>query len=183
MSGRRHERTYARRSTVQVLYTSEIQNEPPSVLLESGRCIEQDEPLSDYALKLIKGVEENRALIDEQLESTSENWTVARMPILDRTILRLATYEMLFVKDVPISVSINEAVELAKDFGGEEDSPRFVNGVLGRIAKRIEAEKAGDGAAAAEGDKTVEATSSFEPAEGIFDEISADLLHPSSDKA
>ena len=60
------------------------------------------------------------------------------MPIVDRCILRLATYEMLFVDEVPVSVAINEAVELAKDFGGEDESPRFVNGVLGRIARQLE---------------------------------------------
>ena len=62
------------------------------------------------------------------------------MPIVDRSILRIATYEILFVEDVPTSVAINEAVELAKDFGGEDESPRFVNGVLGRIAKDVDAE-------------------------------------------
>ena len=76
--------------------------------------------------------------IDVRLNSTSENWKLNRMPIVDRCILRLATYEMLFVDEVPVSVAINEAVELAKDFGGEDESPRFVNGVLGRIARQLE---------------------------------------------
>lgn len=145
---KRHERTFARRSTVQVLYTSEIQNERPSVLLETGRCLSEDGPLSDYALMLIDGVETHRDVIDGYLESTSENWTISRMPIVDRTILRLATYEMIYVSDVPVSVTINEAVELAKDFGGEDDSPRFVNGVLGRIARQLE-DEAGASAAQA----------------------------------
>lgn len=80
--------------------------------------------------------------IDKHLAATSENWALARMPIVDRSILRLATYEMMYVDDVPTSVTINEAVELAKDFGGEDESPRFVNGVLGRIAKILDEEKA-----------------------------------------
>lgn len=151
MSAKRHERTFARRRTVQVLYTSEIQNERPSVLLDTGRCIDEDGPLSEYALMLIDGVEMHRDVIDDYLESASENWALSRMPIVDRTILRLATFEMIYVNDVPISVSINEAVELAKDFGGEDDSPRFVNGVLGRIAKKLEAEAA-EGAEAAQED-------------------------------
>ncbi len=149
MSARRHERTSARRSAVQVLYTSELQEERPSILLETGRCLKDDGPLSDYALKLVKGVEEHCADIDRQLESTSENWAVSRMPIVDRSILRLAAFEMIYVDDVPVSVSINEAVELAKDFGGEDESPRFVNGVLGRIARKLEAE-ASDAEAAAD---------------------------------
>lgn len=74
------------------------------------------------------------------------------MPIVDRSILRLAAYEMMYVDDVPVSVSINEAVELAKDFGGEDESPRFVNGVLGRIAKRLE-----DAAAASDSEEGGEA--------------------------
>ena len=156
MSAKRHERTFARRRTVQVLYTSEIQNERPSVLLDTGRCIDEDGPLSEYALMLIDGVEMHRDVIDDYLESASENWALSRMPIVDRTILRLATFEMVYVNDVPISVSINEAVELAKDFGGEDDSPRFVNGVLGRIAKKLEADEA-EAVEAAEGAEAAEA--------------------------
>ena len=72
------------------------------------------------------------------------------MPIVDRSILRLATYEMMYVEDVPTSVSINEAVELAKDFGGEDESPRFVNGVLGRIAKRLDGVEDAAGGSAGE---------------------------------
>ena len=87
--------------------------------------------------------------IDKHLAATSENWALARMPIVDRSILRLATYEMMYVDDVPTSVTINEAVELAKDFGGEDESPRFVNGVLGRIAKILDEEKAASASAAA----------------------------------
>ncbi len=139
-SSRRHERTSARRSTVQVLYTSEIQNERPTVLIETGRCLEEDGPLSDYAIALIKGVEEKMGDIDARLEESSDNWSVSRMPVVDRSILRIAVYEMLYVDDVPVSVAINEAVELAKAFGGEDESPRFVNGVLGKIARRLESE-------------------------------------------
>ena len=62
------------------------------------------------------------------------------MPVVDRAILRLAVYEMIYVDEVPVSVTINEAVELAKAYGGEDDSSRFVNGVLGRIAAGIDAE-------------------------------------------
>ena len=61
------------------------------------------------------------------------------MPLVDLSLLRLSTYEMLFVEDVPVSVSINEAVNLAKEFGGE-DSPRFINGILGRIAKALDSQ-------------------------------------------
>lgn len=139
MASRRHERTAARQGALQVLYTSEIKGIRPSDLLDSGLVLEDDgKSLSDYAIGLIEGVDEKMLPIDVRLNSTSENWKLNRMPIVDRCILRLATYEMLFVDEVPVSVAINEAVELAKDFGGEDESPRFVNGVLGRIARQLE---------------------------------------------
>ena len=151
MASRRHERTAARQSALQVLYTSEIKGTRPSDLLDSGLVLEDDgKSLSDYAIGLIEGVDEKMLPIDVRLNSTSENWKLNRMPIVDRCILRLATYEMLFVDEVPVSVAINEAVELAKDFGGEDESPRFVNGVLGRIARQLE-EDAKDPEAASRG--------------------------------
>lgn len=150
MTSKRHERTTARRCAVQLLYTSELQGKTPEAVLEEGLCLVDSDPLSDYVLQLVNGVEENRAVIDEQLRAVSENWKVERMPIVDRAILRLAVYEMVYEEDVPISVTINEAVELAKDFGGEDDSPRFVNGVLGHIARRLEGEAVETEAAAGE---------------------------------
>ena len=137
---RRHERTAARSAAVQMLYTAEIQGKPAWQLVEEGLCPEEVGPLSDYAMRLINGVEAHVAEIDERLTSTSENWAVSRMPIVDRSILRLAAFEMLYVDEVPVSVSINEAVELAKGFGGKDESPSFVNGVLGRIARSLGAE-------------------------------------------
>ena len=135
---RRHERTVARQSALQVLYTSEIQGVPASDLVDAGSILEDETPLSDYAVRLIDGVDEKMLALNARLASTSENWKLDRMPVVDRCILRLAAYEMLYVDEVPVSVAINEAVELAKGFGGEDESPRFVNGVLGRIARQIE---------------------------------------------
>ena len=147
MAAKRHERTRARRAAIQILYMGEITEKSPTALAESGEGqLAEDGPLSAYTLELVRGVESNQVAIDGHLTATSENWSLARMPVVDRCILRLATYEMTYVDDVPVSVSINEAVELAKDFGGEDDSPRFVNGVLGRIAKRLEEQGSEDGA-------------------------------------
>ena len=131
MAAKRHERTRARRSALALLYTSEITDEGATKIAEEGRYLAEDGPLPDYATALVRGVEAHR------------------MAIVDRSILRLATYEMMYVDDVPTSVTINEAVELAKDFGGEDESPRFVNGVLGRIAKILDEEKAEEKAASA----------------------------------
>lgn len=143
MSAKRHERTLARRSALQALYQSEILDTSIDDIVEKQAFIIDESTLSDYALSLVKGVEEHKQDIDGHLKSTSENWSLSRMPVVDLSILRLATYEMTYSQDVPLSVAINEAVELAKDFGGEDDSPRFVNGVLGRIAKLLEEEKNG----------------------------------------
>ncbi len=143
MSAKRHERTFARRCAIQALYTSEIQNLAPSAVLDQGLClVEGDEVLNDYAVMLMRGVEEHCDAIDDRLRSVSENWAVERMPIVDRMILRVAVFEMVYCDQVPVSVSINEAVELAKGFGGEDESPRFVNGVLGQIARTLELESA-----------------------------------------
>lgn len=138
MVSKRHERTAARQAAVQLLYTADIQEEDAEKLLAEGRCLSDIDPLPDYALQLFMGVSDHQAELDEYLANTSENWALERMPMVDRAILRLAAYEMLYEDDVPISVSINEAVELAKAFGGEDESHRFVNGILGRIAKQIE---------------------------------------------
>lgn len=155
MAAKRHQRTAARRAALALLYTSEITEEYATTIADEGRALEEAGPLTDYAKQLVRGVESHIAAIDKEIAATAENWSVHRMPIVDRSILRLAVYEMMFVGEVPTSVCINEAIELAKDFGGEDESPRFVNGVLGRIARRLEgsddgaadsAETAGDAA-------------------------------------
>lgn len=135
---RTHERTAARRSAAQILYSGAIRDTSAASLLRAGDvdCIEGT--VSDYAIRLIDGVEGARAELDERLDSISQNWAVSRMPIMDLAILRIALFEMLYVDEVPVSVSINEAVEMAKAFGGEDDSPRFINGMLGNIARQLE---------------------------------------------
>ena len=142
MPSRKHERRAAREAALSLLYSGDIAEASATDLIESG-SYPVDIELSDYAEGLVNGVVEHCDEIDARLASTSENWAVDRMPVVDRAILRLAVYEMLHVEDVPISVSINEAVELAKSYGGEDESARFVNGVLGRIARTLEPEGEG----------------------------------------
>ena len=139
---KRHERTVARESALALLYSSDITDESVADIVVAGQYPADDIEFAPYAEALVRGVQAHRAEIDERLSSTSENWTLDRMPVVDRAILRLAVYEMTYVDEVPVSVSINEAVELAKAYGGEDDSSRFVNGVLGRIAAGIDAEDA-----------------------------------------
>lgn len=126
---------------MQVLYSAAIRDMSARDLLASNLMDCLDDPLSDYALKLIAGVEDHASEIDEIISGAARNWTLHRMPVMDVAIIRIALFEMLHVDDVPVSVSINEAVELAKRFGGEDDSPRFVNGMLGNVARQMEADQ------------------------------------------
>lgn len=136
--GYTHERTYDRRSAAQVLYSASIREMSAQALLNGGLLDCLDRPLSDYALKLIRGVEANSDELNALISEASQNWTLHRMPLMDVAIIRIALFEMCHIDEVPISVSINEAVELAKYFGAEDDSPRFVNGMLGGIARQLE---------------------------------------------
>lgn len=133
----REERRQARTDALSLLYSSDIMECDVVELVDSG-AYPEDVILDDYAESLVRGVAAHVADIDARLEATSENWAVGRMPVVDRALLRLAVYEMVYVDEVPVSVAINEAVELAKAFGGEDESSRFVNGVLGRIARSME---------------------------------------------
>ena len=133
------ERTLARKQAPQLMYQGEILEKTPRELIDNGQLVPETQGLGEYALMLLDGAKESLEAIDELIESASDNWTLDRMPVVDRSLLRLTTYEMRYVDDVPVSVSINEAVNLAKEFGGD-DSPRFINGILGRIATQLESE-------------------------------------------
>lgn len=90
------------------------------------------EPIPDYTVSLVEGVTANRERIDELLAEHAQGWSLSRMPVVDLAVLRIGVYELLWAADVPDPVAIDEAVGLAKELS-TEDSPRFVNGVLGRI--------------------------------------------------
>lgn len=142
---RQHERTSARKCAAQILYSGAIRNTSAFKLLEEGSMTCLEATVSDYAYDLVKGVEEHKGELDERLSAISKNWSVSRMPLMDLAILRIALYEMLYVDVVPVSVSINEAVEMAKEFGGEDDSPKFVNGMLGNVARQLEGASPSEG--------------------------------------
>ncbi len=104
---------------------------------EEKKAVEQSKKNGDirqYADRLVRGTVEHLAAIDKRIEKFTENWEMKRMAYVDRNILRLATFEILYLEDIPVKVAINEAVELAKRYG-EIDSSKFVNGILDRIAK------------------------------------------------
>ena len=132
------ERTRSRRQALQILYQRDITGDGVALILSTQAYSTEDGEPDEFCRDLLCGVEEHLVFIDEMIGLVSENWSVSRMPLVDRNILRLATYEILYEFDVPASVAINEAVELAKVYGGE-DSSKFVNGVLGRIAERAAA--------------------------------------------
>ncbi|MCB0219998.1 MAG: transcription antitermination factor NusB, partial [Chrysiogenetes bacterium] len=98
-------------------------------------------PVSEaYAATLVEGVSASRAEIDAALSSAAEKWDISRMADVDRNLLRLSTWELMFESETPVGVIINEAVTLAKRFG-DKDTPSFVNGILDRVAREVRAAK------------------------------------------
>lgn len=123
----------ARKRALDVLYASELRSESPIVALD--RAIADGEgPTNDYSETLVRGVVEHQARIDELLSTYSQGWTIDRMPAVDRNVLRLGVFEMLYVDDVPDTVAVTEAMALVRDLSTDE-SPTFVNGILGNIQR------------------------------------------------
>jgi len=131
----RSDRHTARLLALQLLYQREVTGESISTILETGSYSTENGEPDEFCRALAQGVEAHVEELDSTIGEISEHWTVSRMPMVDRNILRMATFELLHSPDVPASVAINEAVELAKVYGGD-DSSKFVNGVLGRVAER-----------------------------------------------
>lgn len=105
-----------------------------SFVLDEGE--EKHEEIREFAATLVHGVGEHRERLDLEIRSSSKNWKLNRMATVDRNILRLAVFELLFLDDIPKRVSINEAIELGKKFGSE-DSGAFINGVLDKISQGV----------------------------------------------
>lgn len=144
-------RTRSREFALQVLYQIDITHGETRAVLddfwkdrsdlilssEEKKIIESDKrdpEVRKYTETLIFGTLEQLDTIDKMIEKFAENWEMKRMAFVDRNILRLSTYEMIYLDEIPLKVAINEAVELAKRYG-ESDSSKFVNGILDRIAK------------------------------------------------
>ena len=126
-------RTKARKRALDVLYASEVRREDPVGALD--RAIADGEaPTNEYSAALVRGVVEHQTRIDDLLASYAQGWSLERMPAVDRNVLRLGVFELLFCDDVPDAVAISEAVALVQDLSTEE-SPQFVNGVLGSILR------------------------------------------------
>jgi N utilization substance protein B len=126
-------RRKARKRAVDILYESDMRSVDPLDVLRD-RVARAEPPISAYTRFLVEGVVQHRARIDELISGYATDWTLERMPPVDRNILRLAVYELLWCDDIDMPVAISEAVELAKSLS-TDDSPRFVNGLLGRLGE------------------------------------------------
>jgi len=128
-------RSRARELALMVLYQMDITRDTAAEALKDfWENHKADADVRGFASQLVTGTIQNLERIDQVVRHCAENWEIHRMATVDRNILRLATYELLFVDEIPLKVSINEAVDLAKKFGDVE-SGRFVNGILDRIGK------------------------------------------------
>ncbi|WP_017794131.1 transcription antitermination factor NusB [Leucobacter salsicius] len=130
-------RTKARKRALDMLFQADVRDEPVAIIVASEAQRASSEPDRAaswlYAREIVDGVTDHLDEIDELIVSYSQGWTIDRMPHIDRALLRIASWELLFNDEVPAAVAIDEAIELAKEYS-TEDSSRFVNGVLGKIA-------------------------------------------------
>ena len=129
-------RTRARELALQFLYQVDLRGR--QILPEAKdffRVEEEDKTARDFAAQLVNGVIEHAEEIDAVIKGVAENWEIARMAVIDRNVLRMATYELLHCADIPPKVAINEAIELGKRFS-TQNSGKFINGVLDKIKER-----------------------------------------------
>jgi N utilization substance protein B len=131
-------RTKARKRALDILYAADVRQIPITEALaaEAGRAASEPDRQNSwlYAREIVDGVVDRFSEIDETIESYAQGWTIARMPTIDRALLRIGVWEILYNDEVPAGVAIAEAVELAKTLS-TDDSGGFVNGVLGKVAQ------------------------------------------------
>ncbi|HEX6445470.1 MAG TPA: transcription antitermination factor NusB [Streptosporangiales bacterium] len=121
----------ARKRALDVLFEADVRGLDPVRLL-ADRIAAADPPVPEYAVGLVEGVSAHRARLDELISEYAVDWTLDRMPAVDRAVLRLGAYELLYAADVPDAVAVAEAVRLATDLSTDA-SPAFVNGLLGKL--------------------------------------------------
>jgi N utilization substance protein B len=131
-------RSASRRRALSILYEADLLEQPITEVLDRHLDVREDPP-DGYAVELVRGVSSLRGELDERIGAAAENWTIQRMPLVDRNVLRLASYELVARPEVPTAVALDEAIELAKLLS-TTDSGRFVNGVLGRVASEVRGE-------------------------------------------
>ena len=129
-------RSKARKQALDILYESDIRSADAAAILESRDVQEEGpdaRPIREYTRDLVNGVSDNRRKIDELITTYAQGWDMDRLPAVDRNILRLGIFEILWSSAVPTSVAIDEALALAKELSSD-DSSKYIHGVLGRIA-------------------------------------------------
>lgn len=128
-------RTKARKRALDILFEADQRGANVSQVLGDRVTLSgRETALPEYAVEIVSGVVAHWTEIQEIIQSASAEWTIDRMPAVDRALLRIAVWEILFNNDVPVSVAIDEAIELATDLS-TDDSPSFINGVLGTVAR------------------------------------------------
>ena len=131
-------RTKARKRALDILFQADVRGEELGIMLATEAKRAASEPAREaswlYARDIVDGVIDNRDAIDEQITTFAKDWSLQRMPAVDRALLRMGAWEILYNDEVPTAVAIDEAVELAKEFS-TDDSGSFVHGVLARIAR------------------------------------------------
>jgi transcription antitermination protein NusB len=126
-------RSKARKRALDILYAAEMRGQEPVAAIEAA-IAEGEGPTNPYTEALVRGVSEHRERIDELLGEYSQGWTIDRMPAVDRTALRIGAFELLYADDVPHPVAVAEAVAMVRNLS-TDDSPSFVNGVLGSLLR------------------------------------------------
>jgi len=130
-------RRKSRELALQVLYQLDITKQDPSkVLAQFQQHFSPNEEKDEFLEGLVLGVLDHSQEIDRLIERFSENWRLERMSIIDRNILRMASFELIYCEDIPPKVTLNEAIDLGKEYGSE-DSGSFINGILDRIDKEV----------------------------------------------
>jgi N utilization substance protein B len=126
-------RSKARKRALDVLFECEVRGLPLGQTLDQ-RILVAEPPVNEYTVRLVRGVAEHQARVDELLRTSAQGWALERMPAVDRNALRIGVYEILYVDEVPDAVAVSEAMNLVRDLSTDE-SPAFVNGVLATIAR------------------------------------------------
>lgn len=126
-------RSKARKRALDVLYAADLRGHSATDALDTA-IADGEGPTNDYTAVLVRGVVEHASHIDELLSQFSQGWTLDRMPAVDRNVLRLGVWELLYAEDVPDQVALSEATALVRELS-TDDSPAFVNGILGAIQR------------------------------------------------
>ncbi|KAB2338469.1 transcription antitermination factor NusB [Cytobacillus depressus] len=126
-------RRTAREKALQALFQIDVSEAEPNSAIEH---VLEDAPSNEFLTQLVHGAMENKSSIDEMIKKNLENWTLERLATVDRNLLRLSVYELLFCKDTPPNVVIDEGIEIAKMYGDDQSS-KFINGILSKIKQQL----------------------------------------------